>query len=291
MADCVTEGIRTLSSNLAGAPNSALQCVQISARGSDAHYESSDTRASFVLTCLALASTAVLVAAQKTDQNGKDNPKQLEAKRPKISLRAQPPVGVAPFRVVLTGELQGGADDFEEVYCPTVEWVWGDAHDVRVDARLRAVRSGQEPDQATLHDRTHVSREGAYKVYIHLKRKDKLVASASIDDSGSAGRSRRRTVTLVESESSLALPSVVAEESDLGLSVDKSHNQMNALGIRSLPRDRSPTERLRMRVGVIEPDDLQAPETVPFGEPRCGRADRSESELGLGEVAGRERPR
>ena len=77
-----------------------------------------------LLTCLALVAT-VSVTAQKNDQS-KDSAKQLEAKRPKVTVRAQPPVGVAPFRVVLTGELQGGSDDLEEYYCPTIEWAWGD---------------------------------------------------------------------------------------------------------------------------------------------------------------------
>ena len=35
-------------------------------------------------------------------------------------------VGIAPARVVFTAELVGGADDFEEYYCPTIEWEWGD---------------------------------------------------------------------------------------------------------------------------------------------------------------------
>src|SRR4051812_39722141 len=72
------------------------------------------------LTCL---STSAKLSGQKND---KDEAKALEAKRPKMTLRAQPSVGIAPVRVVLTGELQGGADDFEEYYCPTVEWAWGD---------------------------------------------------------------------------------------------------------------------------------------------------------------------
>jgi len=126
MLEYVTEGIRTLSPNLAGAPNSALQCLQLSARGRVMRTTNRRRLLTAVLTCLALTSPDAVLFAQTTDQNTKDNAKQVEAKRPKISVRAQPPVGVAPFRVVLTGELQGGADDFEEYYCPTVEWVWGD---------------------------------------------------------------------------------------------------------------------------------------------------------------------
>ena len=35
-------------------------------------------------------------------------------------------VSVSPARVVLTAEIVGGANDFEEFYCPTIEWDWGD---------------------------------------------------------------------------------------------------------------------------------------------------------------------
>ena len=43
-----------------------------------------------------------------------------------MTLRATPAVGFAPTRVVLTAELKGGANDYEEFYCAAVEWAWGD---------------------------------------------------------------------------------------------------------------------------------------------------------------------
>jgi hypothetical protein len=47
-------------------------------------------------------------------------------KKPSIKLKAQPPVGFSPMRVVVTAELTGGANDFEDFYCATVEWDWDD---------------------------------------------------------------------------------------------------------------------------------------------------------------------
>src|SRR4029077_1299178 len=133
-----------------------------------------------VLTCLALASTVVLVGAQKNDQSAKDNARQLEAKRPKISLRAQPPVGVAPFRVVLTGELQGGANDFEEYYCPTIEWAWGDLTTSESTLDCEPYEAGKSQIKRRFTVEHMFRRAGAYKVYFHLKRKDKVLASASV---------------------------------------------------------------------------------------------------------------
>jgi hypothetical protein len=131
------------------------------------------------VTCLATLFTTAIISAQKTDQTNKDNVKQVEAKRPKISLRAQPPVGVAPFRVVLTGELQGGADDFEEYYCPTIEWVWGDLTTSESTLDCEPYEAGKSQIKRRFTIEHTYRNEGAFKVYFHLKRKDKLLGSAS----------------------------------------------------------------------------------------------------------------
>ena len=47
-------------------------------------------------------------------------------KKPSIKLKAQPPVGFSPMRVVITAELTGGSNDFEDFYCASVEWDWDD---------------------------------------------------------------------------------------------------------------------------------------------------------------------
>ena len=59
--------------------------------------------ATTIATCTALAGAGTLVLAQKSD-------KAAEAKRPKVTLKVNPQVVVAPGRVTLTAELQGGAE-------------------------------------------------------------------------------------------------------------------------------------------------------------------------------------
>ena len=51
---------------------------------------------------------------------------RVQNKKPSISLKATPPVGFTPLRVVVTAELKGGANDYEDFYCASVEWDWGD---------------------------------------------------------------------------------------------------------------------------------------------------------------------
>lgn len=46
--------------------------------------------------------------------------------KPKAVLRVNPAVIFPPARIVATAELTGGANDFQDYYCPKIEWIWGD---------------------------------------------------------------------------------------------------------------------------------------------------------------------
>ncbi len=48
-----------------------------------------------------------------------------KGKRPGLELRATPRFSFSPAEIFFTAELKGG-DDVEEVYCPEIEWEWGD---------------------------------------------------------------------------------------------------------------------------------------------------------------------
>lgn len=67
-----------------------------------------------------LAAAIALPAAVYADDTLAQN------KKPSIKVKANPAIGMPPFRVVVTAELTGGSDDFEEFYCASVEWDWGD---------------------------------------------------------------------------------------------------------------------------------------------------------------------
>src|SRR5438105_13291299 len=50
-----------------------------------------------------------------------------KADKPKLSVKVNPPMGgIAPARIVASADLTGGAPDSEELYCPAIEWDWGD---------------------------------------------------------------------------------------------------------------------------------------------------------------------
>lgn len=100
--------------------------------------------------------------------------------RPKVTLRAQPAVAVAPARIVLTAELQGGSDDFEEYYCPTIEWEWGDDTSSESNTDCEPYTAGKSQIRRRYTVEHTFRRDGGYKIYFHMKRRDKVLGSASV---------------------------------------------------------------------------------------------------------------
>ncbi len=133
--------------------------------------------AASLLTAAALTAS---LSAQKTGKDGKDkDPKDSADPRPKISLKAQPMIAMAPARIVLTAELTGGANDYEEFYCGAVEWEWGDG----TKSESSSDCAPYEPGKSEIKRRftvEHVFRMGSYRVMFHLKRHDKAVGNATI---------------------------------------------------------------------------------------------------------------
>ena len=121
------------------------------------------------LTCLAITATGLVVDAQRNE-----NP------RPRLSLKAQPNVGVAPARIMLTAELTGGANDFQEYYCPTVVWDWADGTESESTFDCDPYVEGKSEIRRRFTVQ-HTFRAGAHKVWIRLKRSGKLLASASVN--------------------------------------------------------------------------------------------------------------
>ena len=100
-------------------------------------------------------------------------------KRPKLSVKANPTMAISPARVVASADVSGGPDDFEEFYCASVEWDWGD--DTR--SNNSADCDPYEPGKSEIKRRfsaDHVYRTaGDYRVQFRLKKKDKVIASAT----------------------------------------------------------------------------------------------------------------
>ncbi len=100
------------------------------------------------------------------------------AKRPKLTLKANPSVGMSPARVVLVAELVGGANDYEDYYCPTIEWDWGDG----TQSDQTADCEPYQPGKSEIRRRftvEHVFRAGTYRVSFRLKHGTQPLAAAT----------------------------------------------------------------------------------------------------------------
>jgi hypothetical protein len=111
-------------------------------------------------------------AAQKTEGND-------DARRPKLTLKAQPLIAMSPARIVLTAELVGGANDYEDYYCPTIEWDWGDGTQSASSNDCEPYEAGKSEIKRRF-TKEHVFRAGAFRVGFRLKRHEKSVGFATV---------------------------------------------------------------------------------------------------------------
>ena len=100
-------------------------------------------------------------------------------KRPKVTVKASPTMAISPARVVASADVNGGPDDFEEFYCASIEWDWGDDTKSNSTADCEPYEAGK----STIKRRftaDHVYRTaGEYRIQFRLKKKNKSVGSAS----------------------------------------------------------------------------------------------------------------
>ena len=138
-----------------------------------------------VLSLLVSATLIVAASPQKADKGAKDQ-EPADPKRPKITLKAQPLISMAPARVVLTAELVGGDNDFEDFYCPAVEWEWGDG----TKSESATDCAPYEPGKSEIKRRftvQHMFRAGVFRVTFRLKRRDE-----ALEERLSAGHEPRK---------------------------------------------------------------------------------------------------
>ena len=118
---------------------------------------------SFVLCAgLALPTGAAGDAGQKAD-------------KPAISIKVSPSMGFAPFRVVLTAEVHGGPDDYEQFYCAAVEWDMGDGNRAEQSADCDPYEAGKSQIKRRYVREQVFDTPGEYHVFLRLKQKNKVV--------------------------------------------------------------------------------------------------------------------
>ena len=98
--------------------------------------------------------------------------------KPKLSLRASPRVGFAPAEILFVAELRGGADDYEDFYCASVEWDWDDDTHSESTPDCDPYEAGTSRIRRRFSTRHRFDYGGRYEVRIRLKKRDDTVAAA-----------------------------------------------------------------------------------------------------------------
>jgi hypothetical protein len=131
----------------------------------------------FTATTASCASALLLAAAITSSAQSPDVKDRKEPKRPSLSLRATPGTGMVPVRVTATAEFKGGDDDFQEYYCPTIEWNWGDGTVSEATADCEPYEAGVSQFRRRYTVQHTFKRAGAYRIAFRLKVKDRVLTS------------------------------------------------------------------------------------------------------------------
>ena len=97
---------------------------------------------------------------------------------PRLRLRATPRVAFAGGSFLFVGQLRGGPDDNEELYCTTVEWDWGDDTLSESTPDCEPFEPGRSEIRRRFSVRHTFDYAGRYEVRLNLKRRDDILISA-----------------------------------------------------------------------------------------------------------------
>jgi hypothetical protein len=133
------------------------------------------SKAVAIAVCVCLTGPALAAAAEDAKKG----------KKPGLELRATPRYAFSPAEIMYTAELKGG-DDVEELYCPEVEWEWGDGGKSVQEADCDPWAPGTKLDRRfSVH---HLySHAGLYVVRVTLRKSGRQLASQSLQITIRAG--------------------------------------------------------------------------------------------------------
>ena len=127
----------------------------------------------------ALCTLAALAAALVAPRHPSAAQRDAADKKPSLSLKATPPAGFAPLRVHLAVDVKGGANDYADFYCPTVQWDWDDGTTSETSEDCQPYEAGKSTIQRRFSADHMFRLSGEYRLTFRLKQKAKVVSSAT----------------------------------------------------------------------------------------------------------------
>src|SRR3970040_1397776 len=101
-----------------------------------------------------------------------------EAKKPSLSLRVTPPLGFSPLRVRFVVDVRGGDNDYEDFYCPSIEWDWGDGTGWESSEDCDPYQSGKSLIRRRFSTEHVFQQPGSFRVAFRLKQRSRVVGSS-----------------------------------------------------------------------------------------------------------------
>jgi hypothetical protein len=123
----------------------------------------------------ALAVVGLVNGAAAVDSHATDD----KEKRASLSLKASPSIAFAPVRVVVSAELKGGDENSSELYCPSLEWEWGDGTTSEANVDCEPFTPGESEIRRRWTTSHSYNQAGNFRVRLRLKRGDKTLVSGS----------------------------------------------------------------------------------------------------------------
>jgi hypothetical protein len=114
-----------------------------------------------------------------------DQPKKEKAKKPALEIRPTPRFAFSPANIFFTAELKGG-DNVEELYCPEVEWEWGDGGKSVHEADCDPWTATTQIQRRFTANHTYQF-AGLYRVRVTLRKSNKDLMSQSVQVTIRAG--------------------------------------------------------------------------------------------------------
>lgn len=121
---------------------------------------------------LVLSAALLLTARPALAQKAED-------RKPSLSFRLSPNLGFTPLRVRVVVEVRGGANDYEEFYCPTIEWDWGDGTISEAGEDCDPYQAGTSTIKRRYAVEHTFRQSGSYRVMFRMKQRGKVTASSS----------------------------------------------------------------------------------------------------------------
>jgi hypothetical protein len=102
-----------------------------------------------------------------------------KSKKPMLTVKATPAVAFSPARVRAIAELKGGPDDYQEYYCATVEWDWGDLTQSESGTDCEPYEAGVSQIVRRFTGEHTYRSQGRYRLQIRLKRNNRVLTAAN----------------------------------------------------------------------------------------------------------------